>query len=297
MMEAIGLIDGKIIGLREKVIEIEDRGYQFGDGVYEVTRIYNGRPFALKLHMERLFRSLAGLRIPATYSFEELAGFHQLLIEKSGVVDGTVYLQITRGLAPRGHAFPDEATPRLTMSIQPMAPPQFSRANGVKAIFVPDERWLRCDIKSINLLGNILAKQRAKEAGVYEAVQVRQKEPASNQSLDGIVTEGSSSNFFAVQDGKLWTHPANHLILTGISRTVILQELAPKLGIAVVEKPFDVAFAKNAQEAFVASTTSEVTPIIALDGAPVGNGKVGPVSCRLMEAFSGFVVKECGIPR
>jgi D-alanine transaminase len=309
-MAALGLIDGKIIGLREKIIEIEDRGYQFGDGVYEVTRIYNGRPFALQLHLERLARSLRELRIPNPYSSEEIAGFHALLIEKSGIGEGTVYLQITRGVAPRGHAFPDEAVPRLTMSIQPPASKSAARQAGAAAIFVPDERWLRCDIKSINLLGNLLAKQRAKEAGVYEAVQVRLREPLaarggaqrgrdsfSNESLDGVVTEGSSSNFFAVKNGALWTHPANHLILRGISRTVIVQELAPKLGLAVVEEPFDVAFAKGADEAFLASTSVEIMPLVSLDGAAVAGGKVGVVTCRLMEAFSAFVAKECGIRR
>ena len=157
-MEAIGLIDGKIISLREKVIEIEDRGYQFGDGVYEVTMIYNRRPFALKLHMDRLFRSLRELKIPITYSFEELAGFHELLIEKSGLSEATVYLQITRGVAPRSHTFPKNVTPRLTMSIQPFTAHREQRESGAATIFVPDERWLRCDIKSINLLGNLLAR-------------------------------------------------------------------------------------------------------------------------------------------
>jgi D-alanine transaminase len=297
-MEPIGLVDGKIIKLGEKVIEIEDRGYQFGDGVYEVTRVYNRRPFALKLHVDRLYRSLRELGIPITYSFDELARFHDLLVERSGIGEGYIYLQITRGVAPRGHAFPEHPTPRLMMMIQPVTPDYALRDRGASGIFVPDERWLRCDIKSINLLANVLAKQRAKEAGVFEAVLVRPRDPFAtrglNESLDGIVTEGAMSNFFVVKDGAMWTHPANHLILKGISRTVILEQLAPKLGIPVVEKPFDVAFAKSADEAFVAVTVVEVMPLVTLDGAPVGNGKVGPVTRRLIEAFAALVAKECG---
>ena len=265
-VEAIGLIDGKIISLREKVIEIEDRGYQFGDGVYEVTMIYNRRPFALKLHMDRLFRSLRELKIPITYSFEELARFHELLIEKSGLSEATVYLQITRGVAPRSHTLPKSVTP--------------------------------CDIKSINLLGNLLARERATAAGVIEAVMVRPRDlfaSRGTQLLDGIITEGTHTNFFAVKDGRLHTHPANHLILRGVSRTILLDQLAPSLGIPAVEEPFDVAFAKSADEAFAAGSTVEITPFISFDGAPVGNGKVGPITRRVMDAFGAFIAKECGI--
>jgi D-alanine transaminase len=283
-MGSIGLIDGKIIGLGEKVLEIQDRGYQFGDGVYEATRVYNRRPFALDLHLERLRRSLGELRIPAPYPFEELAKFHDLLIETSGIGEGSVYLQITRGVAPRAHVFPDHAAPRLTMTIQPVTPNYDLRASGAKAIFVPDERWLRCDIKSINLLANVLAKQRATEAGAFEAIQVR----------DGRVTEGSLSNFFVVKDGVLRTHPTNHLILRGISRTVILERLVPKLNLTVVEEPFDVAFAKNADEAFVTATVTEIMPIISLDGTRVGSGKPGPIARRLMEALNALIIEECG---
>ena len=297
-MEAIGLVDGKVIKLNEKVIEIEDRGYQFGDGVYEVTRVYNRCPFALKLHIDRLYRSLREVGIPITYGGEELARLHDLLIEKSGIGEGYIYLQITRGVAPRGHAFPDHPVPRLMMIIQTVTADHVSRDRGATGIFVPDERWLRCDIKSINLLANVMAKQRSKEAGVFEAVLARRKDPhaaqASNVSLGDIVTEGAMSNFFVVKDGALWTHPANHLILKGISRTVILEQLAPKLGIPVVEKPYDVGFAKDADEAFVAVTVVEIMPLVVLDGAPVGNGKVGPVTRRLIEAFTVLVAKECG---
>jgi D-alanine transaminase len=284
-MEPIGLIDGKIIRLNKKVLEIEDRGYQFGDGAYEVTRVYNRRPFMLQWHFDRLRRSLGELRIPVPYTLEELAEFHTRLIEKSGIGEGSIYLQITRGVAPRAHVFPDRAVPRLTMTIHPVTPNPELRASGASGIFVPDERWLRCDIKSINLLANVMAKQRATEAGALEAIQVR----------DGWVTEGSVTNFFVVKDGVLRTHPANHLILRGISRTVILERLAPKLDLKVVEERFDVPFAKSADEAFVTATVTEIMPMIALDGAPVGGGKPGPLTRRLIEALAALVNEECAI--
>lgn len=283
-MGPIGLIDGQIIDLNENVINLEDRGYQFGDGVYEVTRVYNGRCFAFQLHMDRLFRSLRELRIPATYTVDELAEFHQRLIEESGIKEAGIYLQITRGVAPRAHGFPDSVVPKLTMSIRPANPNSALRESGATGIFVPDVRWLRCDIKSINLLGNLLAKQQAKDAGVFEGIQVR----------DGIVTEGSSSNFFVVKDGVLWTHPLSNLILRGITRTVIVERLVQQLGLTLVEKAFDVAFVKKAEEAFVTGTTTEIMPFIQLDGAPVGDGKVGPVARKLHQALMEAVARECG---
>lgn len=285
-MGPLGLIDGKIIDLTENILPMEDRGHQFGDGVYEVTRIYNGHPFALELHLNRLFRSLRELRIPATYTMQELTDFHELLIKESGIKEGAVYLQITRGVAPRVHYFPEKTVPRLTMSIRPSndSTNAVLRENGAKAIFVPDERWLRCDIKSLNLLGNILGKQRAKEEGCFEAIMVR----------DGNVTEGTSSNFFIVKDGLLWTHPTTNLILKGITRSIIIDKLLPALNLTVVEKTFDMNFAKGADEAFVSGTNSEIMPIVMLDGKPIKDGKVGPITHKLQESYKELIDKECG---
>ncbi len=283
-MGPIGLIDGRIIDLGKKVVEMEDRGYQFGDGVYEVTRVYNGKPFALKQHMDRLYRSLRELRIPAVYTFDELASFHARLIEESGLAEASVYLQITRGVAPRAHAFPENIVPRLTMSIRPAKTNRELQASGAKGAFVPDERWLRCDIKSINLLGNLLAKQRGKEAGAFEAVQIR----------DGIVTEGSSSNFFIVRDGVLWTHPVSHLILRGGPRNFVVARLAPQLGLTVVEKGFDKAFALKAEETFVTGTNSEIMPLVQIDNETIGDGKPGPVTRRIIDAYNTLIAEQCG---
>lgn len=283
-MKPVGLFDGKLIDLNESIVPMEDRGHQFGDGVYEVTRVYNGRCFALKMHMDRLYRSLRELSIPAVYTYEELVEFHELLIKESGIMDGAIYLQITRGVAPRAHGFPDNVVPRLTMAIRPSsAAPDKNKLEGAKGLLIPDERWLRCDIKSLNLLGNVMGKQKAKEASCFEGIQVR----------DGIVTEGTSSNFFVVKDGVVWTHPKCNLILTGVTRTLIIEKIAPELGILVVEKKFDEAFVKSAEEAFISGTNSEIIPIVVLSGQTVGDGSVGPITRKLQAAYWALVDKEC----
>lgn len=283
-MGPVALLNGKIIDINEKIIQLEDRGHQFGDGVYEVTRVYNGRPFALKPHMDRLFRSLRELRIPATYTFEELADFHQTLIRESGLTEAAIYLQITRGVAPRTHAFPDASVPCLTMTIRPTKTNVELQTSGAKGVYAPDERWLRCDIKSINLLGNILAKQRSKEAGAFEAVQVR----------DGLVTEGSSSNFYIVKDGVIWTHPVSNLILRGVTRTILVEKIFPELGLTVIEKQFDLPFARKADETFLSGTNTEIMPLVRMDNDQVGDGKPGPVTRKIIDAYNAVVIKECG---
>lgn len=285
-MGPLGLVDGEIVDLTENILPMEDRGHQFGDGVYEVTRIYNGRPFALRPHLDRLFRSLRELRIPAVYTAEELTGFHKLLIRESEIREGSIYLQITRGVAPRVHAFPEKTIPRLTMSIRPSNDSHHAalRESGAQGIFIPDERWLRCDIKSLNLLGNVLGKQRAKEEGCFEAIMVR----------DGKVTEGTSSNFFIVKDGLLWTHPVSNLILNGITRSILIEQLVPALNLTVVEKAFDAKFAQEADEAFVTGTNTEIMPIVILNGRKIKEGQVGLIVRDLQKAYHELIDKECG---
>lgn len=285
-MSAIGFVDGKIIDLHDMAVPLEDRGHQFGDGVYEVTRVYNGKCFALKPHLDRLYRSLREIRIPATYTPEELAGFHELLIKESGISEGSIYLQITRGVSPRTHGFPEQMIPRLTMSIRPAANSLSNQQlweTGATVALIPDERWLRCDIKSLNLLPNILGKQKAKEAGCFEGVMIR----------DGWITEGTSSNFFVVKDGVLWTHPSNHLILQGITRTIILDRLVKDLDLHVLEKPFNTDFLKGVSEAFVCGTSTEVMPVIKAGGYVIQAGEVGPITRNLQKAYSELINKEC----
>lgn len=284
-MKELGLINGRLIEINENVITLEDRGHQFGDGVYEVAKVYNGKCFALRPHLDRLYQSLRAIRIPATYTFEELVQFHEALIEESGIREGAIYLQITRGAAPRVHNFPEQVVPCLTMSIRPSGPiNQELREKGVKIILIPDERWLRCDIKSLNLLSNVLGKQQAKEAGCYEAVMIRGEH----------VTEGTSSNFFVVKDGIIWTHPATNLILKGITRTIILERLAKELDLTILEKAFDASFVKGASEAFLSGTSTEVMPVTSIDGKAVHDGTVGPITRKLQLAYTKLIDEECG---
>lgn len=284
-MRELGLINGRLIEIDENVITMEDRGHQFGDGVYEVTKVYNGKCFALRPHLDRLYQSLRAIRIPAIYTFEELVQFHEALIKESGIREGAIYLQITRGAAPRVHPFPEQVVPCLTMSIRPSGHinPEL-REKGVKIILIPDERWLRCDIKSLNLLSNVLGKQQAKEAGCYEAVMIRGEH----------VTEGTSSNFFVVKDGIIWTHPATNLILKGITRTIILERLAKELDLTILEKAFDVSFVKGASEAFLSGTSTEVMPVTSIDGKAVNDGTVGPITRKLQLAYTKLIDEECG---
>jgi D-alanine transaminase len=284
LMNVAALVDGKLIDIDENVTPMEDRGYQFGDGVYEVTRVYNGQCFMFKPHMNRLFRSLAELKIDFPYSCDDLQGFHELLIKESGIMEGTIYLQVTRGVAPREHGFPKKISSRLTMFARPLKDKSMLRKVGSKGIFVPDIRWLRCDIKSLNLLGNVMAKEKASQAGCYEAIQFRES---------GVVTEGSSSNFWAVKDQILYTHPATNLILKGIARTLIFERLAPQLGIAVVEREFDRNFIFGCDETFVCGTTTEIMPIIQIDDKKIGDGAVGAVSKKLQIAYLKAIQEEC----
>ena len=282
-MGALGFIDGRTVDLKELVIAMEDRGYQFGDGVYEYTKVYNGKCFAMKPHIDRLYRSLRELRIPAVFTFDEMAGIHDRLIRESGIENGGIYLQITRGWSPRVHNFPDNVVPCLTMTIRPSTINAALWETGAGVLSAPDERWLRCDIKSLNLLGNILGKQKAKEAGCYEAVLIR----------DNLVTEGTSSNFFIVKDEVLWTYPLGNLILKGVTRTRVLDEIAPAQKIAFLEKAFSLDVALKAEEAFLTGTTTEIMPIVTIDGKPMANGKVGPVTRKIQAAYKAMIAQEC----
>lgn len=284
-MRALGFFDGVLLPLEEAAVHLEDRGYQFGDGIYEATMVYNGKCFALERHLERYLRSSRELRIPVVYSFDDLEAIHNTLIEESGIQEGLIYFQITRGTAARNHHFPDKSVPHLSATIRPYATPVEAQESGVKCLLTEDLRWLRCDIKSLNLLGNVLAKQKAHEAKCFEAVLVRKDTDT--------VTEGASSNFFAVKGGVLWTHPVNNLILKGVTRSILLEELAPKLDLPVIEKPFSPAFAQDADEAFLTCTGTQVLPVVKLSGKAVGDGKPGPVTRKLLEAYRALVRETC----
>ncbi len=241
-------------------IDIEDRGYQFGDGIYEVVRTYNGKPFRLDDHLERFERSANEIYLQLPMSKTETKLKITQLIEMNNLQNGTIYFQVTRGVAPRNHAFPDQAQPVFTAYTKQTPRPLEQFKNGIKVVTVEDIRWLRCDIKSLNLLGNVLAKQYAHVHQADEAIQIR----------DNTVTEGSSSNFYIIEKGTIYTHPVDHFILKGITRTVI-EEIANKLGIPFVERLFSVKDIYRADEVFISSTTAEVTPVIQVNDRTIGN--------------------------
>lgn len=255
-------------------VPIEDRGYQYGDGVYEVIRAYGGVPFMTEEHLDRFERSTAAIQIRAPFTRERIAEIIDEGIGRSGLAEALVYLQISRGSAPRKHPFP-KVEPVLAMTVRPAAPPSAEKySNGVSITLLPDERWANCYIKSINLLPNILAKEKAAAGGHDEAVFVR----------DGRVTEGSSSNIFVVKAGRLHTPPATRWILSGITRLAVLK-LAAELGIPIEERDFSPEFLLAADEAFITSTSVEILPVRVADDKPIGPGRPGPISEKLLTAF------------
>jgi D-alanine transaminase len=259
----------------EVSISPDDRGYYFGDGVYEVFRIYKGHVYEKELHFQRLMRSAKEVRIELPESIEGINKMIHELIDMEGISDGTLYMQITRGESPRSHPFPNPGTSAIMMAYcTEVQRPIVSMQNGITAITMDDIRWLRCDIKTLNLLPNILAKQTAIEHGVGEVILHR----------NGTVTECSASNIIIVKAGVLLTHPANNLILHGVTRAVVLK-LAQSLGIDVKEDAFTLQQLMEADEAFLTGTTVEITPIIDIDGKKVSSGSPGPITQRLQQEF------------
>ncbi|MDD3642618.1 MAG: aminotransferase class IV [Candidatus Krumholzibacteria bacterium] len=272
-------LDGRYMRCAEARISPDDRGFLFADGVYEVVRVYGGRLFEIGAHLDRLRRSLREIRIPSAAA-DGIDGICSGLIERCGLsqADATVYVQITRGAAPRGHAFPADGTPpTVYVSAAAVDEPPDACALGIGAILVPDTRWARCDIKSTALLPNVLARQMAVDRGAREALFIR----------DGVITEGTASTFCAVSSGSLLTHPLGERILPGITRTVVLR-LCRELGIPAVERPVTVDSLSSIEEAMILSTTREIMPVTQIDGAAVGHGLRGPVTRRLQEAFAAL---------
>jgi D-alanine transaminase len=278
------IINGEFVERSSAMVDIEDRGYQFGDGIYEVIRVYNGKMFTGKEHLERFFRSAKSIAIKLEYTIEQLTELLEELIKKNNLQLGTIYMQATRGIAPRNHAFPEEkVTSTLVAYTKELARPLEKMEKGVKTVLVEDIRWLRCDIKSLNLLGNVLAKQKASEKGCYEAVQSRGND----------VTEGSSSNIFIVKNGVIATHASDHLILKGITKDVVFKICAEN-GMKMEERTFTLDELATADEVFLTSTTSEVMPVIDIDGKKVGTGEPGPVTRKLQEWFDAEIIRQCG---
>ena len=280
-MARIAYVNGRYRPLAGEAIALEDRGYQFADGVYEVIKVLAGRPRDLERHLDRLQRSLAALEIAAPMSRAALTSVLFETLRRNRLRDALLYVQVTRGTAPRNHVYPKQARPSLVVTARkPGFPSARERAEGVGVITLPDLRWGRCDIKSISLLPNVMARQQAAAAGCREAWLVDQA---------GCVTEGSASNAYIVdQGGRLVTHPLSERILGGITRSVVL-ELARADGIPVDERPFSVAEAQAAREAALSSTSSMLLPVTAIDERTVGNGHPGSVVRRLLELYDGHL--------
>ena len=278
-MSRIAYVNGRYVPHLRATVHIEDRGFQFADGVYEVWSVFDGRLGDSDGHFERLSRSLSELSIAEPMSRAALERVLRETVRRNRVRDGLVYLQITRGVARRDHAFPPAGTPvSVIVTAKPVnfAALEAKAARGVAVITRPDERWARCDIKTVSLLPNILAKQAAREAGAYEAWLV---------DKDGLVTEGASTNVWIVDaNGVLRTRDTGANILRGVTRKAVLQ-LAADLQISVEERPFTVADALGAREAFITAATAFVTPVTSIDGKAVASGHPGPMSQRLRALY------------
>lgn len=278
MSDSVVYLNGEFLPRSEARLSVDDRGFFFGDGVYEVTRSVDGKLFESGRHMKRLARGLRELRLEPTQSLDDIEALSLELLGHNDITsgEGTVYLQITRGAAPRTHHFPPAGTPcTVFLSAQRFTVPHDKRATGIAVITYPDIRWSRCDIKTVNLLAAVMAKQQAVDEGVFEALFVR----------ESAVTEGSHTNVFGVIDGELRTYPASNLILGGVTRDVVL-ELARELGLPVSETPFHLHHVKDLQECFLTGTTTDVMPVVQFDGAPVGTGKPGKMTMVLYEALA-----------
>lgn len=267
----------EIVDESEVKIDIEDRGYQFGDGIYEVIRIYDGYMYMEKEHLDRLWVSAEKIRMTLPFTREELSQRLHRLAQEVGLENARVYFQVTRGTAkPRLHDFPDpkEVQPILMADIQPASRPSAKQNIGIRAGFVEDKRWLHCDIKSISLLGNIMALDEAQQKGYDEAVLVR----------DGIVTEASASNLWMVKDEVLYTHPDGNLVLPGIAK-IKIRELVKALGIELKEVTFTEKELLAADECFKTSSVAEIMPIIEIDNQTIGDGTPGKVTKKLLNAY------------
>jgi D-alanine transaminase len=276
-MSRIAYVAGQYLPHRQAAVHIEDRGFQFADGVYEVISVVGGRLVDAERHLQRLNRSLGELRIPAPLGDAALGIVLHEVIRRNGVDTGIVYLQVTRGAAPREHAFPKAAKPTLVVTSRRTRPPDPRLGDdGIAVITIPDIRWQRCDIKSIALIANVLGKQAAREASAYEAWQV---------DRNGEITEGTSTNAWIVtEEGAVVTRAADTAILNGVTRLAIFDIIARE-GYRLVERPFTVAEAKAAREAFLTSTTADLLPVVHIDGVPVGEGRPGPLAQKLRAAY------------
>ena len=284
-MSRIAYVNGAYLSMAESMVNIEDRGYQFADGVYEGITVYKGSLIDLDPHLDRLWRSLCELQMAVPMDKAPLGFVIREVVRRNRIKNGFIYLQITRGVASRDHAFPQFSTPALTITCKRLDIDaiEAKARKGVAALSQTDMRWGRCDIKSISLLPNILAKQAAREAGAFEAMLI---------DNGGMVTEGSSTNIWMVsKSGELVTRSTEDNILPGITRAAI-KSLCADHQIKVAERAFTLKEAKEARELFLSSSTAGAMPITQLDGNPVGDGAVGPIGLKLIDAYRAHMDEQ-----
>ena len=280
-------LNGRLVPPEEALIPVNDRGFLFGDAVYEAIRSYDGRLWALERHLQRLAQSLAAVDM-GHVDTNEIAGALRETYAASVMPDAVVYLHISRGVAPRSHAYSRDLEPTVLITVRDISPRVSRMASaGAAVIAEPDLRWRRCDIKSTCLLPNVLAHTRARDAGADEAILVHP---------DGYVTEGASTSVFWVREGRLCTVPLSGEVLAGITRGFVL-EIAQDEGLPVMEERISLDEFRKADEMFLAGTTIEVRPIVSLDGEPVGGGEAGPIALQLREAFRARVQAGDDAPR
>ncbi len=283
-MKNLAWINGVISDLADAKVAVEDRGFLLGDGVYEVIRIYNGCPFSMGHHLERLQASAQAIELSIPYSTAEISDAVRTLVEESGFQDAYIYIQLTRGSAKRDHIFPEQVEPNLMLYVREMTPlPGIEEVEPARCITLPDERWMNCHIKTINLLPNLLARQKAHEAGAVEAILYRPPD---------LVTEGTRSNVFIRIGEKVYTHPRTNLILPGITRKVVLELLAQR-NINVLEEVFTLGDLKKADEVWITSTTLEMKPVGEIDGQAYSPPLPGPLTYQLMVDIRERIAKEC----
>lgn len=285
-MPRLAYVNGRIVPLAEAGVSVEDRGFQFADGVYEVCAVLNGRLLDWDLHLARLTRNLSALNIAAPMGTRALTLQATRLLRANDAREALLYIQVTRGAAKRDHPWPRGAAPTLVMTVRPFnfAQRLLQQETGVRVVSVNDQRWGRCDIKTVGLLPNTLAKQTARAAGAFEAWLV---------SDDGTVAEGASTNAWIVRDGTVVTPPLSARILPGVMRATLLR-LAAEIQMRVEERDFTLAEAQAADEAFLTSTTAPCLGIVAIDSVPVGSGRPGPVTRQLGELLWAEIAAQTG---
>ncbi len=275
-------LNGEYIRHEDAVIHVEDRGFNFADSLYEVTRIYNGRPFGLKRHLRRMERGAERLQMDYGVSAEEFTEITDELIRMNETPEASLYIQVSRGVAPRDHPFPEEAEPTVLVMVKPHQPvPWDQRLEGKTAITTPDLRYQLCGIKTTALLPNVLACQQARSQGAFEAILVR----------NGMVTEGSNTNIYIVDDGTIRTFPLVN-ILPGITRSYV-QEICQHAGIPFQEEAFSVQTMLQADEVFLTGSVAEIFPVTKIDGQDITEGS-GPITRQLIERYAGAVKSRCG---